>query len=164
MRTVDATRDLHPSLIGSLSVNAITAVGASVDTLGFSNVLAFVMASAVVGSNPGLLLLKVQESATPTGTNWTDITNGALNGSFTLSLTWATGTDPAPRMARSFERLNDANRLRYIRLLAVNNGTSGLGVRYAGGFLLGHPDDTLYVANAQTQATGNSQFSVSSSI
>ncbi len=68
MRDYTSILDFHPSLIGSISVNAITSVGAPIDTLGFKDVLAILMTSAVVGSNPGLLLVKVQESASPTGT------------------------------------------------------------------------------------------------
>lgn len=158
MRDYASTLDFHPSIMGSLSVNAITSVGAPIDTLGFKDVLAILISNSVVGSNPGLLLVKVQESATPTGTNWTDITNGQVNGSYTLTVTYASGTDPAFHMAKSYERLQDTNRLRYIRMLAVNNGTSGLGIRFSGGFLLGRPSDSIYVAGATTQNTGNSQF------
>ncbi len=163
MRNYDAILDLHPCLIGSISTIGGTAAGAPIDTLGFKDVFAILTAGACFGSGTGAtvtLSVKMQESAslTGTGTAWADIANGQFSGTFAFSSLSFTGTDPAMQMGKKYERLQDGTRLRYIRALATLAGTVGLGPKFAVSFLLGRPNDTNYVANAVTQATGNGDF------
>ena len=82
--------DFRPSLIGSLSTIAGTAVGAPIDCKGFQSCLGIVAAGGVQGSTGATVTLsvKVQESADPAavGTAWSDITNEAMSaGSFSFS-------------------------------------------------------------------------------
>jgi hypothetical protein len=158
---------LMPSLIGSISTIGGTAVGAPVDRIGYSNAVAFVMAGGLVGSSGSTigLAIKVQESPTSTGTNWTDITNEAISASsWSLStLTFGgnlaggdtTGTWQPYQSAKKFAKLSDGNRQRFIRCHATLNGTVGLGPKFVAGFILGNPLDIYYVQNAVTVASGN---------
>ena len=160
MRNLDGTLEFRPSLIGSLSVTGATAVGAPIDTIGFADVLATLISSAVVGSNALSLAVKFQESASATGTgaNWTDIANGDYSGTFAFDTISYTGTDPALSKGIAYERLM-SYRSRYIRAHATVTGTSGLGIRFSVGCLLGRPVDTLYVTNASSMGTGNVEYS-----
>lgn len=159
--------EFRPSMMGTLSTIAATAVGCPVDRNGFASVLGIVCAGALVGSTGSTvgLTIKVQESAIPTGTNWTDITNEAVSqGSFNFpTLTFGgdiaggttTGTWLPYQMAKKFAKLSDANRLRWIRAHATLTGTVGLGPKFVAGFLLGNPGDTLYAAGGVTIGSGN---------
>jgi len=152
-----------PSLCGSI-YSAATAVGAPIDTRGFKDVLAILVAGGVAAgtaTNTSTLAVKIQESASASGTGalWTDITDGAvIGGSYTLDAITITGTNPVLNKAVKYEKLSDGNRKRYIRAHATCGGTAPVGIKYAVGFLLGRPDDTLYVVNASTVATGNPEF------
>lgn len=161
MRQYTDLLDLHPSMIGTISTIGATAIGSPVDTMGFADVLATLCAGAVFGSGTGstiTLAIKVQESASAIGTNWTDITDGAVNGSFDFDTVTLTGTSSVMVMEKQYERLNDSVRLRYIRAHATLAGTVGLGPKFCVAFLLGRPDDTLYIQSAETQATGNEEY------
>lgn len=163
MRNYDGILELRPTLIGTIAVGA-TAVGASVDTLGFKDVLATLVLGAVTGTagNTGQLNVKIQESASATGTgaNWTDITDGDYSGTFAFSeLTFDVGTDANLGKDIIYERLG-ADRQRYIRAHATMTGTGGAAPKYSVQFLLGRPDDTLYIADASTQATGNVEYTI----
>jgi hypothetical protein len=165
MRDYKTMMDLHPSLIGTMSVIGATAVGAPVDTLGFKDVLATLVAGAVFGSGTGstiTLAVKIQECATAAGTGalWADITNGAINNTFAFTTMTFTGTDPTMKQEAKYERLIDANRLRFLRAHATLAGTVGLGPKFAVSFLLGRPDDTLYVVSPSTQSTSNGEFTI----
>ena len=167
MRNHNSVFEVRPSLIGTLSTINATAIGAPIDTIGFADVLATLVAGAIAGSTGATvnLAIKVQESATATGTNWTDITNEAVSqGSFNFTtLTFGgdiaggttTGTWLGYQMGKKYARLSDANRLRYIRAHATLTGTVGLGPKFAVSFLLGRPDDTLYANNAVLVGSGN---------
>ena len=166
MRDYSSILELRPTLIGTLSTIGGTALGAPVDTRGFADVLATLVAGAVFGSGTGstvALAVKIQESATPTGTGalWTDITDGAIHaGSFDFDAITITGTDPGLYMQKQYDRLNDANRKRWLRAHATLSGTVGLGAKVAVSFLLGRPDDTLYANNATTLGTGNPEYTL----
>lgn len=167
MRNYNSIFEVRPSLIGTLSTIGATATGAPIDTLGFQDVLAVLCAGAIAGSSGSTVILavKVQESASATGTNWTDITNEATTqGSFNLTaLTFGgdiaggttTGTWLGYQMGKKYARLSDPNRLRYIRAHATLTGTVGLGPKFTATFLLGRPVDTLYSANAVLVNSGN---------
>lgn len=163
MRSYADTLDLRPSLIGTICA-ATTAVGAPIDTIGFADVLATLVLGAVYGSGTGAtasLTIKIQESATATGTGalWSDITDGAVHaGSFDFDAVSINGTDPAMQKQTQYEHLG-GGRLRYIRAHATMAGTAGVMPKYCVSFLLGRPSDTLYVAKATSQATGNVEFS-----
>ena len=147
-----------PSLMGTISTISATATGAPIDTLGFADCLAVLCAGAVAGSTGSTvnLAIKIQESASPTGTNWTDITNEAVSqGSFTLStLTFGndiaggttTGTWIPYQSTKKYGKLADGNRLRYIRMHATLTGTVGIGPKFSAVFMLGRTDDSYYIA------------------
>lgn len=162
MRNLDGIFDFKPSLIGSLSYG-LTAVGAPVDTLGFREVMALLVMGAVSGTadNQGTLNVKIQESATATGTgsHWTDVTDGDYNGTWAFTtIAVAAGTYENIVMEKQYERMG-AGRKRYIRAHATVAGTDSINVRYCVSFLLGKPNDTLYISSATTHATGNVEYS-----
>lgn len=152
-----------PSLCGSI-YSAATAVGAPIDTRGFASVMAVLVAGGVVAgtaTNTSTLAVKIQESASATGTGalWSDITDGAVSaGSYQLSTITITGTNPVLNKAVKSERISDGNRKRFIRAHATCGGTAPVGIKYAVGFLLSRPNDTLYVVNGSTVGTGNVEF------
>ncbi len=163
MRNYDGVMDFKASLVGSFSAIAGTYIGAPVDSLGFKDVIALLCAGAVVGSGTGSTItvsVKVQESALVTGTGsaWTDIANGAINGTMAFSAITITGTDPGLFQAVKYERVQDGLRLRYLRAHCTIAGTVGLGPKLSVGFLFGRPADTYYVKNAATTGTGNAEF------
>jgi len=162
MRTLSQIMDFNADVIGTMSTNGTTACGVPVDTLGFKEVLAVIMANSVVGSNPNYMTFDLQECATlsGTGTAWSTIQNGQLMGTCTGTIPFLSGTDPRPANLMMYERLQDGTRLRYLRLRATFSGTTGCAVRFAGGLLLGTPMDTLYVTNASPQATGPDNFNL----
>jgi hypothetical protein len=163
MRNYDGIFEIRPSLIGTLSTISGTAIGAPINVQGFRDVLGILVAGALAGSTGSTvnLAVKIQESSTPTGTgaNWTDITNNAYNqGSFnftTLTFGDTTGTHIPYAMGKAFCVLKDGNRKQYIRAHATLSGTVGLGPKFSVTFMLGRPDDTLYVNNAVTVPSGN---------
>ncbi len=166
MRQWTDIMDLRPSLIGTISTIGGTAIGAPIDRLGFNEVFAFYLAGAVDGTGDASALhnldFKIQESASPdgTGASWSDITDrgGGVGGSFDFDQLSISTTDPGMYMEKQYCNFNDANRSRYIRFHATLSGTVGLGAKIACGFILGRPIDTLYVTSAETQATGNGEF------
>lgn len=164
MRNLDGILDLRASLVGSIAVGA-TAVGAPIDTLGFKDVLAVLIAGAGLfgtATNTGTLTVKIQESATTAGTGalWSDITDGAVNGSFKFTDIAVAGTNGGPYMGSRYEHLG-LGRSRYIRAHVTMAGTAPLGPKFSVGFLLGRPDDSLYITNGSQVGTGNSQYTQS---
>lgn len=161
--------DFRPSLIGSLSTIAGTAVGAPIDCKGFQSCLGIVAAGGVQGSTGATVTLsvKVQESADPAavGTAWSDITNEAMSaGSFSFSgITFgdelAGGTTTATWLpyetVKKNAKLSDGNRKRYIRMHATLSGTIGIGPKFVAGFLMANPVDNYYVTAAVSQPSGN---------
>ena len=137
---------------------------------GFRDALVTLVAGAIQGSTGSTVTLavKIQESASATGTNWTDITDeGALGGSAAFTtLTFGggiaggdtTGTWLPYQMGKEYVRLADGTRQRYVRAHATLNGTIGLGPKFAVTFLLGRPVDTLYAANGVVVPSGNVQL------
>jgi hypothetical protein len=166
MRNHDSLFEFRPSLIGVISTIGATAIGAPIDTQGFKDVLAVLVAGAIQGSSGASqnLAVKIQESANPLGTNWTDVTNGAYHaGSWDFdTLTWAsttTGTFYEPRTQEQYERVGDGVRQRYIRAHATLSGTAGLGPKFAVVMGLARHYDSAFVLNAVTQPTGNAEYS-----
>ena len=161
MRSYSDTLAYRASLIGSVNA-ALTAIGAPVDTIGFSDVMAIISAAAVVGSNTSYLDCKIQECATLTGTGgaWTDITDGVPCGSFAFGTMTFAGTDPAVAAQKVYAHVGaaDANRKRYIRPLATCSGTVGVGIKFSINFLLGRAQQSGYIVadkTASTYGTGN---------
>ena len=166
MRDLASLTDYRPSLIGTLSTIGGTAVGAPVDCLGFADAIALLSAGAVTGSaGAGIFLdVKIQESATATGTgaNWSDITDGTVNGSFDFDqLSIGHGVDAGTWISYQVGKVaehicgKDYNRKRYIRAHATLSGTVGLGPKISVGFLLNRPNDTLYITNATEYGSTN---------
>lgn len=167
MRNYDGLFEFRASLIGTLSTILGTAVGAPIDTIGFKDCLAVLVAGAIQGSSGSTvgLAVKMQESASPTGTGagWTDITNGGYhNGSWDFDTitfsTDTTGTFYPARTQEQYERLSDGVRLRYIRAHATLTGTVGLGPKFSVILGLGRNYDSSLMASAVTQPTGNVEY------
>jgi len=166
MRTYDGLFELRPTMIGTLSAIGGTAIGAPVDCLGFKDVLAIVTAGALVGSAGAntTVTIKFQESAQADGTGalWSDITNGAVNGSMKFSAITHSGIDAGTwaqyQAQKLYERLDDNNRSRYIRAHATVSGTVGHGAKLSVACLLGRPDDTLYINGATSFGSVNPQL------
>jgi hypothetical protein len=163
MRLLSDMYELRPSLIGTISTIGATAVGAPVSILGFREVLGTLVAGAVAGSGTGstvTLAVKIQQSATATGTGalWTDVTPGDVNSTFAFTTMTFTGTDPAFKMEKKYERIGNTLTGPYIRAHATLAGTVGLGPKFCVNFLCGKPTDTLYVPSSSTASTGNVEF------
>ena len=173
MRNDASSFSYIPSLIGTMSVIGGTAVGAPVDRIGFGECLALLSAGGIQGSTGSTVTLtvKVQESDNPVavGTAWSDITSlASVGGSFKFdTITFGgnlaggdtTGTWQPYRTETKYAYLTDSNRLRYLRVHATLSGTVGLGPKISAGFLLGKPNDTLYVRSAVSQGSGNVEVS-----
>lgn len=164
MRTYTETLEVRPSLIGTLSTIGGTAIGAPVDIRGFKDVLATLVCGAVFGSGAGstvYLDVKLQQSASATGTGalWSDIV-GEVNPTCAFSQQTFTGTDPAFKVGKLYERFGNNITGRYIRAHATLSGTVGLGPKILVNFILGRPNDTLYINDATTAATGNPEFTL----
>ena len=158
-----------PSLIGTLSTIGGTAIGAPVNVLGFSDVLAILTAGAIQGSSGATvnLVVKVQESATAAGTGggWTDITNEAVSqGSFNFAtMTFGdelaggttTGTWLPYESLKKYAKLSDGNRKQWIRAHATLTGTVGIGPKLSVVFLLGKPNDSYYISSAVVVPSAN---------
>ncbi len=159
MRNYDGMFEWKPSLIGTITV-AKTAVGAPVKVTGFQDVLALLVAGASFGTggNAGVLSVTIEESATATGTgaSWTTIPGLTFD-----DVTLADGTSPIMYMGKQYAQLNDGSRKTWIRAKASMAGTDSVNPKFSVGFLLGRPIDTLYITDATTQATGNTQFTLS---
>lgn len=157
--------DFRPSLIGTISVG-LTAVGAPIDTQGFSQVLAMLTTGALSGTDAGYssLAVKIQESATATatGTAWTDIDDGQVNGTMEFTTVGQfVGTNDVLNCESIYEKVSDGTRKRYIRAHATAAGTDGANPKYSVGFLLGTPVDTVhYIVSPTTQDTGNAEFTI----
>ena len=163
MRSLNNVLDLNASIIGSMYTNGATACGAPVDTLGFKEVLAVLIANSIAAGtngNIGTIQFNLQEasSASATGTAWSNINNGQISGTCVATIPFASGTAYTPCNNMIYERVGDGIRLRYVRLLATLSGTTSFGIRFAGAILTGTPMDTNYVTNATVQATGNTDF------
>lgn len=149
-------------LVGTICVDE-THYGAPIDTQGFAGVIGILACGAIggTGGNTGSLAVKFQEGATVEGTGsaWTDIANGAINGTMAFgALTVNAGSSPLVQ-AKLYERFDDNNRSRYIRPHAALTGTDSVNVTYAVSVLLIRPVDTLYITNPSTTGTGNPDFS-----
>lgn len=159
MRNYDGVFEWMPSLIGTISVGK-TAVGAPVKVTGFQDVLALLVAGASFGTggNTGVLSVSIEESAIAlgTGAQWTTISTLTFD-----DVTLSDGTNPIMYMGKQYAQLNDSNRKMFIRAKASMAGTDSVNPKFSVGFLLGRPIDTLYIANPTSQATGNTQFTLS---
>lgn len=163
MRENSGLLELRPTLIGTLSTIGGTAVGRPVDTMGFSDVLAVLTAGALAGSAGAncSYAVKFQESASAdgTGANWSDIENGAINGTMAFTTLTFSGIDAGTfanyQADKLYERLSDGNRARYIRAHATLTGTAGYGAKLSVVCLLGRPSDTLWINGATSFGTDN---------
>ena len=163
MRNLNSIIDLNASIIGSMYTSGATALGAPIDTLGFKEVLAILIANSIAAGtngNVGTIQINLQESATITGTGtaWSNINNGQVMGTCVMTIPFASGTAYTPCNNMMYERLQDGTRLRYVRLMATLSGTTSFGIRFAGGIMLGTPYDSGLVTNAVVQATGTTEF------
>jgi len=138
--------------IGTLfgtGATAATAHGLPIDTMGFNDVMVFCSSGMVTGTGGAAVdtVFELQESATINGTAaaWTDIDNGAVNGTAKVTLSTVIGTTNIVAQSKMYERLDDTNRKRYIRLKAsVYSTVPGMATMSAV-VVLGNPQDTLYI-------------------
>lgn len=136
--------------------------GVTIDTNGFEDILAVICAGSIGGTaaSTGDLIVHFEESADGK-TSFTDITDGAVNGSMktTIRLKGHTAaTTPQNYQAKLYERLHDGTRKRYLRCHASLVGTAASG--YFGGpinvaVILGRPSSTLYVQSPASIGSGN---------
>ena len=165
MNSLNDIMDFQATLVGSIAVGA-TAVGAPTNTKGFAQVMAVITAGAAFGTggNAAALNVKIQESDTATaiGSDWSDIENCTVNGTMAFAeLAWADVTDPNPLQGKIYEQFGDGKRKQFIRAHATLSGTAGSSPKYAVGFLLENPVDTVaYITNATSVSTGNAEYTV----
>lgn len=129
--------------------------GFPIDTRGFNAIMAVLSAGVPNGTaGDGILVnVKFQESATinGTGTAWSDIGDGKLNGTMSLSSQLLMGTTIMGN-DKAYERLDDANRKRYIRANPYITGSAGVSLTPVGvSLLLLGAGDTYYI-NADATA------------
>jgi hypothetical protein len=160
-----ASLEFHPSLIGSFSTAIGTYIGIPVDCLGFTSGLAFAAAGATQGT-AGVtwrINIKVQECARllGSGTEWSDITNGALSGTWKLSeLAADCGTNSTLYKDQVAELISDGNRKQFIRMHATLTGTATSAPKLFGGFIL-QSRSTNYVQAASSVGTNNKEVTLS---
>lgn len=153
--------DFRASLIGTIGEIGITALGAPVDTQGFSQVLACLISGAVAGTAGALstLAVKIQESSVlaGTGSEWSDIDDGQVNGTMEFTtVSQYVGTYSVINMQSIYEKVSDGVRKRFIRAHATASGTAHASPKFSVGFILGVPVDTVhYIVNPTTQATSS---------
>jgi len=158
MRQWSDVTDYHPVLFATIGAEASgTVQGNAVDVHGFADVMAIITYSCIGGTTDtfGKLTIKLQESDTfGTGASYSDITDGAINGSFTIDTVYATAlTYPFLASTTIYERVNDGNRKRYLRPHALFTGTAGCIFGVTVGLLLGRPRDTLYMTKGTVFAS-----------
>ena len=172
MRDTTSTMEFINALCGHVlgkEAAGGTGYGASVDTIGFQDVLACVSIGFIGGTAEANVKVTVtmEESTTANGT-FTTITDGAINGSFTMAvdtIAATAGTYPPLYMMKMYERLGSTNagggrRMRFIRPKVTLTGTaaSNYGACVSVAMLLGRPTDTAWIRNPSIYSTGNRPF------
>lgn len=136
-----------------------TSYGNSIDTNGFAEMMAVLTVGTPGGTNaaPCELHVKFQESDAAKDATWSDIQDGAINGTtkFDALVMLANTTYSSFRVIG--EKLSDGNRKRFIRCHAAVYTTANqvCMVPFGVSVLLGRPSNTLNVSGATTQGTGN---------
>ena len=158
MRQWSDVLDYHPLLFATIGAEACgTIQGNSVDISAFHDVMAVITYSCIGGTTDtfGFLRIKLQESDTfGTGSSYTDITDGAINGSFQIDTVYATAlTYPFLASTTIYEKISDGTRKRYLRPHALFTGTAGCIFGVTIGVLLGRPRDTLYMTKGTVFAS-----------
>jgi len=165
MRNLDKIHEVYNALscvlFGSDSTGN-TGYGVTIDTNGFEDLLAVVCMGNVSGTaaSNGELVVKFQESANGT-TGFTDITDGAINGTMQVKLRvkgHTAGTTPMNYQTKLYERMKDGTRKRYVRCHATMLATASSGI-FGGpinvAVLLGRPQNTAYIQAPSLVASGN---------
>ena len=120
-------RDLASNISVSMSLipatQSATAKGTAVDLLGFDSAALVITTGAIVSS--GLYVMSLQESATTTDGDFTDV--AASN---------VVGTLPTSLAASSSYKVSYVGTKRYVR--AVITKTSGTSIDAGAAFILGH--------------------------
>lgn len=169
MRQLKDVMDLRPLLIGTLVDNAATAIGNSVDTNGFADILVICQWAVTGGTADAQarLTFKFQEgdAAASTGGDMTDITNGAVMGSMKVQTSYGTAlTYPFLASTCFYERLKATNdgalRKRHLRVIASLAGTSGTNFCYTVSVLLGRPYDSDLIQRAEIFETNAAEFTL----
>ena len=153
-------------VITSSGAGAKTLQGNAIDTIGFKDCLAVLCVGSLQASAPvthsSNLTVKVQEAAAA-GTNWDNITDGAIVGTASVygSATFdvlAVSAQSFPLTAGQYQRkmyirLNDGTRKRYLRVNASIVGTAACISQYAisVAIILGRPADSNYIVDAINQ-------------
>jgi hypothetical protein len=122
------------------------------------------VASSSGACNTAIVLkLQTAEALGAVGASWTDITDGAINGSVKITGASITGSGATLYGSMLFERLDQCTHYRYLRphltaTCTTGAAAAGLGVRYAVNLILCDPIDTLYAAKAASFATNNADY------
>ena len=176
MRDKLATTECINALTGQLQTQngatGNTAVGASIDTNGFKELLMVVTVGQAIGTGGSNAQMKVtlQESGTidAVTTGWSAINDGMVSGTAvttSMAIVAASGAgamhDTGLWVTKFYERLNDGVRKRFIRPTATLTGTAEIvQCAYSVAIMMSRAADTgLYVVNPTVQASGTSEFS-----
>ncbi len=172
MRNYNSVFHVKNALTGVICASTTTAAtlqGIAIDTIGFKDMLAVLCVASLKGSSAtgqtANLTVKFQESAT-NGTNWSDITNGCLNGTASVKGSCvfdvvAVSAESRPFATGQYQRklylnLNDGVRSRFLR---CNASVTGVTAGATGEFvvsvaaILGRPVDSNYIIDAVSLAT-----------
>lgn len=162
------TKNALTGVICASHTTAATLQGIAIDTIGFKDMLAVLCIGTLKGSGAAsqtaTLTVKFQEAAA-IGTDWTDITNGAINGTATVKGSAvfdavALVAESRPYATGQYQRklylnLNDGVRKRYLRanasIVGAGSQTAEFVVSIAA--ILGRPVDSNYIIDAVSLAT-----------
>ena len=155
---VEEFKNLFTGVISCTGTAATTYVGSGIDTLNYASIKALLSMGNPTGTNAQGITVNVkwQESVSLEGLagSWSDINDGALTGtmSFTTAALLANTTYLYQDMI--FERLDDANRERFIRPHVTVTGTAGLSLFSCTiGALLGNPRNSEDITTGVTTPT-----------
>lgn len=174
MRNYNTIYEVHNALTGVLTASHSTAAtlqGQPIDTINFQDMMGVLCIASLKGSDAADtgadVVVKFQEAATAasTGSDFSDITTGALNG--TASVYGSAKFDTVSVVAGSvvaddpfYQRklyclLNQSGQKRYIRVHASATGTasSSMQMSISVAVLLGRPRETAYIADPVSSTT-----------
>lgn len=153
-------------LFNSVNTAFVSSCGNTIDTHGFHDMLATLLVGVPEGSAGQSIVVagKFQEADSANGT-FADISTGALTNSATFSsltvIANTTGVAQVPfAMAKLSEIISGQARKRYLRV-NVYATTTAIGRAWlpiSVNVLLGRAQDTLYITNPSSIASGNSGF------
>lgn len=168
MRPISDVAEFKTALAGMVMATAATgqtAVGAPIDTLGFSDVMAVLSIGYCTGTNAatGTVNVKFQEAddLDDVTTEWSDIQDGTINGTMAFVAAAVLGNTTFLYQQKLYERLDGASvagvgRKRYIRPVATVAVTANniIQMPITVGVLLGLASNSENIGVATTVGTG----------